>query len=110
MRLGWLLLASFFSESARAHTPNTSYVLVDFTPTSLRIETRFDLESLTRVAVIDGNRDRIITEAEFRAVEPTIRSWIRKNIEFELNDFLTDLGELHPATWPDGSNEISIAD
>ncbi len=105
-----LLATGWFSQSSSAHTPNTSYVLVEFTPATLRIEVRFDLESLTRVCVVDQNRDRVISEAEFRRIEPEIRSWIRRSIEFELNDFATDLGEYQPARWPDDQREVAIAD
>ena len=61
-----LAIVLFFSSTAvsHAHTPDTSYASVEFTLSTLRIEFRYDLESLTRLAKIDANQDGLIFEVE----------------------------------------------
>jgi hydrogenase/urease accessory protein HupE len=76
------------------------------------IETRFtfDLDVLERVARLDGDGDGTVTEAEFRQVEPAIRSFLRQGVLFEINEFVEDFGELEPAIWPEGIASVPYAE
>ncbi len=112
VRLYQIAIVLFFSSTAvsHAHTPDTSYASVEFTLSTLRIEFRYDLESLTRLAKIDANQDGLILEAEFRQVESVLRRFLRDEIEFEINEQKTDFGEFEAARWLLGESAISVAD
>ena len=97
-------------EVAHAHSPDTSYASVEFTPSTLRIEFRYDLESLTRLVKIDSNSDGLILESEFRAVESELRRFLRQQVEFEINEHATDFGEFEAARWPQAERSIPFAD
>ena len=103
-----LLFAS--TEFSRAHTPDTSYASVEFTPSTLRLEFRYDLESLTRLTKIDENQDGQVLEAEFRKVESALRRFLRDQIEFEINEQKTDFGEFEAARWLPRESSILVAD
>jgi hydrogenase/urease accessory protein HupE len=105
-----MILLCLGVEAAHAHTPDTSYASVEFTPSTLRLEFRYDLESLTRLVKIDANSDGLILESEFRAVESELRRFLRKQVEFEINEHPTDFGEFEPARWPKGEGSIPLAD
>ena len=97
-------------EISQAHTPDTSYTSVEFTPSTLRVEFRYDLESLTRLVKIDSNLDGLILESEFRTVEPELRRFLRHHVQFEINEQPTDFGEFEQARWPKSETSITIAD
>lgn len=95
---------------SQAHTPDTSYTSVEFTPSTLRVEFRYDLESLTRLVKIDANQDGLIFESEFRLVESELRRFLRNHVEFEINEQPTDFGEFEQARWPKSEASIPVAD
>ena len=97
-------------EISQAHTPDTSYTSVEFTPSTLRVEFRYDLESLTRLVKIDANQDGLILESEFRSVETELRRFLRNRVEFEINEQPTDFGEFEQARWPKSDASIPVAD
>jgi hypothetical protein len=95
--LTWLAAAS----PARAHNPDTSYVRVQVSDDWLETRFTFDLDVLERVARLDSDGDGNVTEPEFRRAEPAIRSFLRRDVEFETNEFVDDFGEFEPAVWPE---------
>ncbi len=113
MTAKWLLVAGIFLQLAAtttAHTPDTSYAIVKFTPDELQVELRYDLESLSRIVAIDSNHDGFIDRGELQLASPQLRKFLRREIQFEINEHVTDLGEYEPARWPPGETRIAQID
>ncbi len=110
LALPLVLLLCLGIEAVHAHSPDTSYASVEFSPSTLRIEFRYDLESLARLVKIDANSDGRILESEFRAVESEVRRFLRLQVDFEINEHPTDFGEFEIARWPQGERSIPFAD
>lgn len=97
---GAAALCLLSSSAALAHDPDTSYIRVEISEDWLDTQFTFDLQVLERVARLDLDEDGDVTESEFRRAEPVIRSFLRRNVEFEVNEYVADFGEYEPAVWP----------
>lgn len=95
---------------AFAHNPDTSYVRVQLSDEWIETQFTFDLEVLEKVARLDGNRDGDVTREEFEAGVPVIRDFLRRNVEFEINESSADFGDFEPATWPERLDAVPFAE
>lgn len=96
--------------SAWGHNPDTSYARVEISNDWIETRFTFDLDVLERVARLDRDGNGEVTEAEFRAAEPVIRSFLRQGVSFEINEFVDDLGEFEPAAWPEQFETVPYAE
>jgi hydrogenase/urease accessory protein HupE len=104
------LLPPFAAAPAFAHKPDTSYVRVDISEDWINTRFTFDLDVLERVTRLDADGDGSVTEAEFRLAEPTIRAFLRRDVEFEVNEYVADFGEYDPAVWPENITSVPYAE
>lgn len=112
-RLGLALLFGLLSSAtspAFAHTPDTSYAIAKISEQELRIELRYDLESLSRIKALDSNRDGYIERNELRDAESDLRKFLRSHVALEVNEHAIDLGEFVPARWPEAETRVAQSD
>lgn len=95
---------------ALAHNPDTSYVRVQLSDEWIETQFTFDIDVLEKVARLDPDGDGNVTRAEFDAAVPAVRDFLRKSVEFEINESPADLGEFGEAKWPDRLDAVPAPD
>src|SRR2546426_23723 len=107
-----MALAALFSvASLHAHTPDTSYCKIAIGADEVTFTFTFDLLTLTRMAPLDANHDKVITHAELIAATPAIEDFLRRSVYVEINEREGAFGPLVPPVWADDANRgIPIAD
>jgi hydrogenase/urease accessory protein HupE len=103
MLFRFILLFAFVA-SAFAHSPDTSYCRVGIKSHEVEVKFTYDLLTLQRMTAIDTNGDEQVSQAELEGATPAIRSFLRRHIYLDLNQYEAGLVEAGPPTWPDDAN------
>ena len=94
---------------ALAHNPDTSYARFKVTRDALESKFTYDLFTLLRIAPgLDANADRQVTGAELAAQTPVVLSYLRRQVQLEIDGQPADFGDAQPVVFPPAAGDAVL--
>ena len=109
--LATLLSLLLLTSTVLSHPSDVSHLRVKLDHQRVEFRLTFNLLTLSRMVVIDGDHDQRITPQEIAKAMPVVVAWLKKRVLINVNGADADLGDFqrYECVWPN-SDEVAVTD